>query len=93
MRIIGHIEHPILKITVFKMDNRLSVKLEDGMYEQTYKFRMDDRIQHMADIRQIVDDEFIRTAEKFMGNMHDLKLDAMKRGLPPEPEEAFEKII
>ena len=34
MRILGYLEHPTLKITVFKMDNRISVKFENSLYEQ-----------------------------------------------------------
>ena len=39
MRILGYIDHPVVKITVFKMDNKFSVKFESIHYEQTFKFR------------------------------------------------------
>ena len=43
MRIIGQIEHPDLKITVFKSDNRISVKFENEGYEQIFKLGADER--------------------------------------------------
>ena len=33
MRIVGDIEHPRLKITVFKNDGRFSLKFENGKYK------------------------------------------------------------
>ncbi|MBK7870450.1 MAG: hypothetical protein IPJ74_07085 [Saprospiraceae bacterium] len=52
MRIIGYIEHPVLKITVFKMDNKISIKFESGLYEQTYKFRSGDTISNLGDVKK-----------------------------------------
>jgi hypothetical protein len=46
MRIVGYIEHPVLKITVMQMNNRFVLKLEANMLEQTYKFHEDDNLQH-----------------------------------------------
>ena len=45
MRIIGHIPHPVMKITVFVMDMKFAVKLEIGLMEQTYKLRESDQIK------------------------------------------------
>lgn len=51
MRIIGYIEHPGMKITVFKTDTRISVKFETGFYEQTYKFPIDVHLQNLDDVK------------------------------------------
>ena len=50
MRIVGQIEHPVIKITVMQMNNRYVLKLEANMLEQTYKFNEDDNLRTMADI-------------------------------------------
>lgn len=93
MRIIGYIEHPNLKITVFKMNNRLSVKFESGLYEETYKFREADKIANLGHIQNIVDAEFIQTVERNLAAMHQAKMAALNRYLPPEEEDEFEEII
>jgi uncharacterized protein YxjI len=53
MRIVGYIEHPVLKITVMQMNNRFVLKLEANMLEQTYKFHEDDNLRTMADIEKL----------------------------------------
>ena len=93
MRIIGNIPHQTLKITVFKMENRLSVKLEDGLYEQTFKFRIDDRIQTLEDIKKIIDPLFIQKVEQDIALMHQLKTEAIQRNLPPINTEEFDLIL
>lgn len=92
MRIIGYIDHPTLKITVFKMDNRLSVKFESGLYEQTYKFRSGMEINDLKDIEAIVDAPFLQAVMENMGTMHRTSNQALKRYLIKE-EEDFEEII
>lgn len=42
MRIIGTIEHPVLKISIFGWNEKYIVKAEAGLFEQSYKFRQDD---------------------------------------------------
>ncbi len=93
MRIVGYIEHPVLKITVFKMDNKFSVKFESGLYEQTYKFRSGDAIETLADIEQIVDSTFCEEVLQQLNVMHRIKNQAMTRVLTPGSTEEFEEII
>ncbi|HNF70328.1 MAG TPA: hypothetical protein PLL28_13190 [Chitinophagales bacterium] len=42
MRIVGYIEHPVLKISVFSWSEKYIVKIEAGLFEQSYKFRQAD---------------------------------------------------
>lgn len=93
MRIIGHIEHPVLKITVFKMDNKLSVKFETGLYEQTYKFRESDELKDFESLQKLVDAPFLRFVEEQFGRMHREKNEALGRFLPEEDEAGFPEII
>ncbi len=93
MRVIGYIEHPELKISVFKMDNRLSVKFENAWYEQTYKFGTDDRVSTLESVQNIVNEDFIHKVLEEMQNMHQIRLEALLREFPPAVEEAFEEII
>lgn len=59
MRIIGEIPHPVMKITVFAMNMRYSIKLEMGFLEQTYKLRESDYIKDFEDIYKLVDSTFL----------------------------------
>ena len=93
MRILGHIEHPTLKITVFKMDNRLSVKLESGLYEQTFKFRSGEGIDNLDDVRNFIDAGFIEGVSENIRRMHQLKMAALGRKQPNAGDEEFEQII
>ena len=72
MRILGTIEHPQARIQVFQYGNRFSVKMEAGMYEQTYKFRESPLIQGLSDIEKIVDAAFIERAFRVFDEMHAL---------------------
>lgn len=93
MRIIGNIEHPILKITVFKMDNKFSVKFESGLYEQTYKFRSSDVVSGLEAIKKMVDATFCEEVLQELNKMHQRKNQAMVRTLPQEIDAEFEEII
>lgn len=93
MRIIGEINHPSLKITLFKMDNRLSVKFESGFYEQTYKFRVVDGLETAADLKKLVDPAFIESVNEQFIQLHRIKTEALNRHLPPADKDEFEEII
>lgn len=93
MRIIGHIEHPILKITVFKMENRISVKFESGLYEQTYKFRDGEGIESFEEVERVLDAKFQAQVLQLFSQMHELKNQAFSRNMQLEEEEEFDHII
>lgn len=92
MRIIGHIDHPSLKITVFKMDNKLSVKFETGLYEQTFKFRESDELNDFSAMQKLVDERMLEEVLENFAMMHRSKNEALGRFLPKEME-GFEEII
>lgn len=73
MRIIGEIPHPRLKITVFQMDQRLSLKLENGSLEQTYKFRRGEAIENFEDVKRFCTDKFVASVELIFKKMEDVQ--------------------
>jgi hypothetical protein len=79
MRIIGHIPHPLVKITVFQLHLKYAVKLETGLMEQTWKIRESDDINGMAAISRLVDDTFIEKAMARFGEMNVELGDAFSR--------------
>jgi hypothetical protein len=61
VRVIGEIQHPECKITLFHWNNRYLIKLEQGLLEQTYKVPEYD-IGHEDDIKRLISEEFIAAA-------------------------------
>lgn len=93
MRIIGYIEHPVMKITVFKDNGKLSAKFETGLFEQTYKFREMDSMKNLVDVKGLVDAEYqARVIENFQV-MNQLRNEGLDRFLPKVEEEDFEEIV
>ncbi len=93
MRIIGNIEHPDLKITVFKMDNRISVKFENTFYEQTYKLGMDERVASMEGVIKLIDRQFVEQVSAQFLQMHQTRISAFGRAFPAGRDVTFEEII
>lgn len=93
MRIIGEIQHPTLKITVFKMGERISVKFENERYEQTYKLGADERFAKMGLIEQWMDSSFLDKVQQAFQQMHQAQMGAMSRLFPATSENIFEEII
>lgn len=93
MRIIGYIDHAYLKITVFKMDDKVSIKLESGMYEQTYKFRSGEGVETMEDARKFVTPVFITQVEEILATMHKTRLAGLVALNPLSEEDFFDEII
>jgi hypothetical protein len=93
MRIIGEIPHPQLKISIFKMGDRLSVKFENTLFEQTYKFGTDDRLNSVETIQKFIDPAFIDRVLLNFQDMNKTRLDAFTRQFPAAEVEEFETII
>ena len=93
MRIVGEIEHPRLKITVFKNDGKFSLKFENGLLEQTYKFRDDERLATVADVKKLVDASFLEKIEDILRGMYAAKTETMQRHLAQPEENEFEVIV
>lgn len=61
MRVIGHIPHPNIHITVFMMNEKYIVKLEAGPMEQVFKFDKE-VVKGMNDVQRILDKSFLDKA-------------------------------
>ncbi len=65
MRVVGEIAHPELKITIFHWNNRYLIKLEAGLFEQTYKVHEYD-VASEEEVKKLVSEEFLQSAvERF----------------------------
>lgn len=93
MRVIGNIEHPHLKITVFKMDNRISVKFENALYEQTFKLGQNEHTDSLEAVKKLVDTAFAEQVSAIFQQMHQARMAAFSRVFPIENQALFEEII
>ena len=93
MRIVGNIDHPVLKITIFRNDDRLSLKLESGLYEQTYKFRDGEGVSSVEDVHRFVDEAFIAQVSDAMQQMHQSRIAALARCNPVADQDEFDVIL
>ena len=50
MRIIGNIEHPFYKISVFKSGEKTIIQIEDGQFEQLYKFNDGEAVSDLTSL-------------------------------------------
>lgn len=92
MRIIGEIPHPNLKITLFKNENKYSVKFENSDFEQTFKMRGALDIAGLEDMQRLIDKTFIAEIEKLFAEQMNIQQRAIRRYLP-SPESELPEII
>lgn len=93
MRIIGEIAHPTLKITVFKMEHRITLKLETGMYEQAYRFRLTEGLAGFDEVQKMVDEPFLAKVEARFLEMRNDTEQLLGRFMPLEEGDAYDEII
>lgn len=66
MRVIAELPHEVCKITIFSMNQKFIIKMEKGVYEQSYKISEIDLTDGVDGVFKILDDEFMQTvAERF----------------------------
>ncbi len=66
MRIVAELPHPECKISIYSMNQKFIVKLEQGPYEQSYKIEELNLTDGINELFQLLDDAFIQTAiERF----------------------------
>lgn len=93
MRILGSLDQSGLKITVFQTDNRLSLKIENELYEQGFKFRTGGPIDNLEDIKRLLDQPFLEKIQANFQAMHQARLAAVERAFPPNDVDVFDEII
>ena len=79
MRIIGYIDHPVLKITIFDTTSRMIVKFENAHFEQNYKIRKGDNLNNLEQITQLVDEKFLEQVYANFNGMGKALVETFKR--------------
>ncbi|MBK9735669.1 MAG: hypothetical protein IPO92_12170 [Saprospiraceae bacterium] len=92
MRIIGEFDIDNIKITVFKMNERISVKFETNLLEQTYKFRDGSAINNMEDVQKFCSPAMIKKLNECFADMAAIRSASLMSMFEAE-EEMFDEII
>jgi len=92
MRIVGNIEYPGAKVTIFHYENRYSVKIENDRFEQTYKIRRGPGVDTVEEVKTLIDATFIQDVIQNFQTMNKIQLDAWGRVMKIQEDE-FEEII
>ncbi len=92
MRIIGEFDLNNIRVTVFKMNERLSVKFEYNLLEQTYKFRDGSGINTVDDVRMFCSENTEKSITDIFSKMALLRSDALHL-MHQEDTSEFDDII
>ena len=77
MRIIKHIPHRYLKITVFKHQQKLSIKFQHQVYEILLTYREGEIIDESSFIASLPDSTFVKEMEQRMHEIHQTRMAAL----------------
>lgn len=61
MRVIAEIPHPDFKVSIFNMNRKFIIKIEQGALEQTYKVSDSDLMDGINSVFELLDEAFYAT--------------------------------
>ncbi|MGZ3865414.1 MAG: hypothetical protein ACXVC6_06940 [Bacteroidia bacterium] len=68
MRIIDHIPHQSINISIFQMNDKYIVRFEAGPMEQAFKFEMSE-VKSVEALKKIITPEYIEDVRKRFNEM------------------------
>ena len=90
MRIIGDIPHPRMKISIFRMNDKLSIKFEKDLIEQIIKFRDGSAMNNVEKLKETVGPSLMQMIEKQIDTLVKVRFEME----PKEDQlEEFDEII
>ena len=79
MRIIGEIAHPVLKITVLKMNEKVTLQVEDRLVTQSYVFRDGSGVHDLPTVQELLTPSFLTKIEQRFKEMNRDYIDALEQ--------------
>lgn len=79
MRIIGEIQHSRYKITVLKMNEKVTIQIEDRLVSQSYVFRDGSGIKDLASAENLLDETFMKKVEARFVEMNKDYINALEK--------------
>ncbi len=89
MRTIGHIDHPINKITVLEHNNKITLQIESGLLSQSFTFRDGSPISNFDAVKNFCSPDFLAKIDQRFKDMNQDYFDQVREGM----EEKFPEII
>ncbi len=93
MRIAGYLDRGGITATVFTNDNKMFVKLECDMLEQTYKFREDIHLDSVQELDKLFDTDFMKFTITTFEQMSKNRAEAYQRWQNAQKEIIDQDII
>ena len=78
MRIIGEIDHPKYKITVLKMNEKVTIQIEDRLVTQSFTFRDGSGISDLSSAEQILTQDFMKKVDSRFDEMNNDYMEALE---------------
>ena len=78
MRIIGEIPHPTYKITVLKMNDKVTIQFEDKIVSQSFIFRDGSGIEDLEAAKKYVDAPFLSKVDDLFTNMKSIYISRLE---------------
>lgn len=79
MRILAELPHPEFKISIFTMNQKFIIKIEQGTLEQTYKLNEVDLVDGLNDVFKLLDEPFLKHVRSNFTAMRTAFIDAYNR--------------
>jgi hypothetical protein len=79
MRIIGEIPHAVYKITVLKMNEKITIQIEDRLVSQSFVFRDGSGIRDLATADQLLTFEFMQKVSTRFKSMNQDYITALEK--------------
>lgn len=79
MRIIGEIPHAVYKITVLKMNEKVTIQIEDRLVSQSFVFRDGSGIKDLSTAEQLLTFDFMQKVSTRFNSMNKDYMEALEK--------------
>lgn len=78
MRIIGEVPHAVYKITVLKMNEKVTIQIEDRLVSQSFVFRDGSGIKDLSTAKQLLTFDFMQKISARFNSMNKDYMEALE---------------
>ena len=79
MRIIGEIKHPVYKITVLSMNEKVTIQIEDRLVSQSFAFRDGSGIRDLSSAETLLTPSFMAKVDERFRSMNSDYMEALEQ--------------
>lgn len=78
MRIIGEVKHPKYKISVLKMNEKVTIQIEDRLISQSFVFRDGSGVVDLPSAEQLLSPQFLQKIDARFAEMNADYIEALE---------------